>query len=252
MSIVCFKLLHRLVMRPLGAWCLRAPHWWAVLNYLFLVAVCEALHFFVFEIVFMSHRWLWTKAVLMEHWPDLNLNRPVMKLGFMLSDHRKYKINDFTRVPLEVKRLDREIHYVGTARRIGLANCDLDDERSLKKNRRGCFDCVMPTGMPVMLCAVTLVSHTCLSNTTMLVWSTWGSFTKETANFKEILNRKTVKAQIAPSVIPRNIMLTIEKRPEIQPEETRTPWVLRRDEQVIEIHFWSISLSYWNTLEESH
>ncbi|KAF3839434.1 hypothetical protein F7725_018151 [Dissostichus mawsoni] len=46
----------------------------------------------------------------------------------------------FTCVPLVVKLLDRGIHYVGTARQVRLPNCNLEEEKSLKKKGRGSFD----------------------------------------------------------------------------------------------------------------
>ncbi|XP_010781647.1 piggyBac transposable element-derived protein 2-like [Notothenia coriiceps] len=45
-----------------------------------------------------------------------------------------------TCVPLVVKVLDRGIHYVGTARQMRLPNCNLEEEKSLKKKGRGSFD----------------------------------------------------------------------------------------------------------------
>ncbi|XP_060927134.1 piggyBac transposable element-derived protein 3-like [Limanda limanda] len=41
---------------------------------------------------------------------------------------------------LSVKLLDRGIHYVGTARQVRLPNCNLEDEKSLKKKGRGSYD----------------------------------------------------------------------------------------------------------------
>eukprot|EP00064_Thunnus_orientalis_P009190 superscaffoldBa00001154_g9213 len=67
----------------------------------------------------------------------------VMKLAFTLPEGQNYKIyadNFFTCGPLVVKLLDRGIHYVGTARKVRLPNCNLEDENSLKKKGRGSFD----------------------------------------------------------------------------------------------------------------
>ncbi|XP_061909468.1 piggyBac transposable element-derived protein 2-like [Entelurus aequoreus] len=41
---------------------------------------------------------------------------------------------------LSVKLLDRGIHYVGTARQVRLLNCNIEDEKSLKKKGRGSYD----------------------------------------------------------------------------------------------------------------
>ncbi|KAF3837733.1 hypothetical protein F7725_009501 [Dissostichus mawsoni] len=65
----------------------------------------------------------------------------VMKLASTLPEGQNYKIyadNYFTCVPLVVKLLDHGIHYVGTARKVRLPNCNLEDEKSLKpmKSRR--------------------------------------------------------------------------------------------------------------------
>ncbi|KAF3852931.1 hypothetical protein F7725_006286 [Dissostichus mawsoni] len=60
-----------------------------------------------------------------------------------LHEGQNYKIyadNYFTCVPLVVKLLDRGIHYVGTARQVRLPNCNLEEEKSLKKKGRGSFD----------------------------------------------------------------------------------------------------------------
>ncbi|KAF3850594.1 hypothetical protein F7725_012366 [Dissostichus mawsoni] len=60
-----------------------------------------------------------------------------------MSTGQNYKIyadNYFTCVPLVVKLLDRGIHYVGTARQVRLPNCNLEEEKSLKKKGRGSFD----------------------------------------------------------------------------------------------------------------
>ncbi|KAF3837244.1 hypothetical protein F7725_004708 [Dissostichus mawsoni] len=67
----------------------------------------------------------------------------VMKLASTLPEGQNYKIyadNYFTCVPLVVKLLDRGIHYVGTARQVRLPNCNLEEEKSLKKKGRGSFD----------------------------------------------------------------------------------------------------------------
>ncbi|KAL0146817.1 hypothetical protein M9458_057756 [Cirrhinus mrigala] len=67
----------------------------------------------------------------------------VMKLASTLPEGQNYKIyadNYFTCVPLVVKLLERGIHYVGTARQVRLPNCNLEDEKSLKKKGRGSFD----------------------------------------------------------------------------------------------------------------
>ncbi|KAJ4945693.1 hypothetical protein JOQ06_023372 [Pogonophryne albipinna] len=66
-----------------------------------------------------------------------------MKLASTLPEGQNYKIyadNYFTCVPLVVKLLDRGIHYVGTARQVRLPNCNLEEEKSLKKKGRGSFD----------------------------------------------------------------------------------------------------------------
>ncbi|KAL0160110.1 hypothetical protein M9458_043835, partial [Cirrhinus mrigala] len=67
----------------------------------------------------------------------------VMKLASTLAEGQNYKIyadNYFTCVPLVVKLLERGIHYVGTVRQVRLPNCNLEDEKSLKKKGRGSFD----------------------------------------------------------------------------------------------------------------
>ncbi|XP_033973808.1 piggyBac transposable element-derived protein 3-like [Trematomus bernacchii] len=67
----------------------------------------------------------------------------VMKLASTLPEGQNYKVyadNYFTCVPLVVKLLDRGIHYVGTARQVRLPNCNLEEEKSLKKKGRGRFD----------------------------------------------------------------------------------------------------------------
>uniref|UniRef100_A0A3Q2EIN5 PiggyBac transposable element-derived protein domain-containing protein n=1 Tax=Cyprinodon variegatus TaxID=28743 RepID=A0A3Q2EIN5_CYPVA len=67
----------------------------------------------------------------------------VMKLASTLPEGQNYKMyadNYFTCVPLLVKLLDRGIHYVGTARQVRLPNCNLEDEKSLKKKGRGRYD----------------------------------------------------------------------------------------------------------------
>ncbi|KAL0151442.1 hypothetical protein M9458_053228 [Cirrhinus mrigala] len=67
----------------------------------------------------------------------------VMKLASTLPEGQNYKIyadNYFTCVPLVVKLLERGIHYVGTARQVRLPDCNLEDEKSLKKKGRGSFD----------------------------------------------------------------------------------------------------------------
>ncbi|XP_053285618.1 piggyBac transposable element-derived protein 3-like [Pleuronectes platessa] len=67
----------------------------------------------------------------------------VMKLASTLPEGQNYKLyadNYFTCVPLLVKLLDRGIHYVGTARQVRLPNCNLEDEKSLKKKGRGSYD----------------------------------------------------------------------------------------------------------------
>ena len=66
-----------------------------------------------------------------------------MKLAFTLPEGQNYKIyadNYFTCVPLVVKLLEHGIHYLGTARQISLPNCNLEDEKSLKKKGRESFD----------------------------------------------------------------------------------------------------------------
>ncbi|XP_067454541.1 piggyBac transposable element-derived protein 3-like [Thunnus thynnus] len=67
----------------------------------------------------------------------------VMKLASTFPEGQNYKIyadNYFTCVPLIGKLLDHGIHYVGTARKVRLPNCNLEDENSLKKKGRGSFD----------------------------------------------------------------------------------------------------------------
>ncbi|XP_038136316.1 piggyBac transposable element-derived protein 3-like [Cyprinodon tularosa] len=67
----------------------------------------------------------------------------VLKLASTLPKGQNYKIyadNYFTSVPLVVKLLEHGIHYVGTARQVRLPNCNLEDEKSLKKKGRGSFD----------------------------------------------------------------------------------------------------------------
>ncbi|XP_033946515.1 piggyBac transposable element-derived protein 3-like [Pseudochaenichthys georgianus] len=79
----------------------------------------------------------------------------VMKLASTLPEGQNYKVyadNYFTCVPLVVKLLDRGIHYVGTARQVRLPNCNLEDEKSLKKKGRGSFDIRVETNHNI--CAV--------------------------------------------------------------------------------------------------
>ncbi|KAM9819300.1 piggyBac transposable element-derived protein 3-like [Syngnathus typhle] len=67
----------------------------------------------------------------------------VTKLASTLPEGHSYKVyadNFFTSVPLVEKLLDRGIHYVGTARQVRLPNCNLEDDKSLKKKGRGAFD----------------------------------------------------------------------------------------------------------------
>ncbi|KAJ4932945.1 hypothetical protein JOQ06_029783, partial [Pogonophryne albipinna] len=78
-----------------------------------------------------------------------------MKLASTLPVGQNYKIyadNYFTCVPLVVKLLDRGIHYVGTARQVRLPNCNLEEEKSLKKKGRGSFDIRVETNHNI--CAV--------------------------------------------------------------------------------------------------
>ncbi|XP_034051575.1 piggyBac transposable element-derived protein 2-like [Gymnodraco acuticeps] len=79
----------------------------------------------------------------------------VMKLASTLPEGQNYKIyadNYFTCVPLAVKLLDHGIHYVGTARQVRLPNCNLEEEKSLKKKGRGSFDIRVETNHNI--CAV--------------------------------------------------------------------------------------------------
>ncbi|XP_059184818.1 piggyBac transposable element-derived protein 3-like [Centropristis striata] len=74
---------------------------------------------------------------------ELGLSGDVMKLASTLAKGQNYKIyadNYFTSVPLVAKLLEQGIHYVGTARQVRLPNCNLEDEKSLKKKGRGNFD----------------------------------------------------------------------------------------------------------------
>ncbi|GAA6100070.1 piggyBac transposable element-derived protein 3-like [Tachysurus ichikawai] len=67
----------------------------------------------------------------------------VTKLTSTLPEGQTYKMyadNYFTGVPLVVKLLERGIHNVGTARQVCLPNCNLEDEKSLKRKGRGSFD----------------------------------------------------------------------------------------------------------------
>ncbi|KTG06625.1 hypothetical protein cypCar_00042679 [Cyprinus carpio] len=65
----------------------------------------------------------------------------VMKLTSTLPKGQNYKIYaDFTGVPLVVKLLECGIHYVGTVRQVRLPNCNIEDEKILKKKGRGSFD----------------------------------------------------------------------------------------------------------------
>ncbi|KAM8915388.1 piggyBac transposable element-derived protein 1-like [Spinachia spinachia] len=67
----------------------------------------------------------------------------VMKLASTLPEGQNYKMygdNYFTCVPLLVKLLGRGIHYVGTAKQVCLPNCNLEDEKRLKKKGRGSYD----------------------------------------------------------------------------------------------------------------
>ncbi|XP_051528345.1 piggyBac transposable element-derived protein 2-like [Myxocyprinus asiaticus] len=66
-----------------------------------------------------------------------------MKHASTLPEGQNYKIyadNYFSCIPLVVQLLHRGIHYVGTARQVRLPNCNLADEKSLKKSGRGSFD----------------------------------------------------------------------------------------------------------------
>ncbi|KTF86643.1 hypothetical protein cypCar_00032225 [Cyprinus carpio] len=58
----------------------------------------------------------------------------------MGQNYKIYADNYFTGVTLVVKLLERGIHYVGTARQVRLPNCNLEDEKSLKKKGRESFD----------------------------------------------------------------------------------------------------------------
>ncbi|XP_042626605.1 piggyBac transposable element-derived protein 3-like [Cyprinus carpio] len=65
-----------------------------------------------------------------------------MKLASTLPEGQNYKIytdNYFTGVPLIVKLLEHGIYYVGTVRQVRLPNCNLEDEKSMKKKGRGSF-----------------------------------------------------------------------------------------------------------------
>lgn len=67
----------------------------------------------------------------------------VMKLASTLPHSHNCKIyadNFFTSIPLIVRLVDCGIHYTGTARQVRLPNCNLEDEKSLKKKGRGSFD----------------------------------------------------------------------------------------------------------------
>ncbi|XP_038153120.1 piggyBac transposable element-derived protein 3-like isoform X1 [Cyprinodon tularosa] len=67
----------------------------------------------------------------------------VLKLASTLPKGQNYKIyanKYFTSVPLMVKLLEHGIHYVGKARQVRLPNCNLKDEKTLKKEGRGSFD----------------------------------------------------------------------------------------------------------------
>ncbi|KAG7256560.1 hypothetical protein CRUP_027871, partial [Coryphaenoides rupestris] len=55
-------------------------------------------------------------------------------------NYKIYADNYFTSVPLIEKLLYHGIHYVGTARQVRLPNCNLEDDKSLKKKGRGTFD----------------------------------------------------------------------------------------------------------------
>ena len=66
-----------------------------------------------------------------------------MELASTLQRGQNYKIyadNFFTPVPLIEKLLEQGIHYVGTARQVRIPNCNLEDDKSLKKKGRGTFD----------------------------------------------------------------------------------------------------------------
>ena len=62
----------------------------------------------------------------------------VMKLALTLPRGQNYKIyadNFFTSVPLVQRLRGHGIHYTGTARQVRLPNCDLEDEKTLKRCR---------------------------------------------------------------------------------------------------------------------
>jgi len=68
----------------------------------------------------------------------------VMKLASTFPEGQNYKVygdNFFTCVPLVVQLLDHGLHFVGTVRQERLPNnCNLEDEKILKKKGRGSFD----------------------------------------------------------------------------------------------------------------
>uniref|UniRef100_A0A8C6NRK9 PiggyBac transposable element-derived protein domain-containing protein n=1 Tax=Nothobranchius furzeri TaxID=105023 RepID=A0A8C6NRK9_NOTFU len=79
----------------------------------------------------------------------------VMKLASTLPHGHNYKIyadNLFTSIPLIVRLHDCGIHYTGKARQVRLPNCNLEDEKSLKKKERGSFDVRVETNHNI--CAV--------------------------------------------------------------------------------------------------
>uniref|UniRef100_A0A3Q2TYY1 PiggyBac transposable element-derived protein domain-containing protein n=1 Tax=Fundulus heteroclitus TaxID=8078 RepID=A0A3Q2TYY1_FUNHE len=60
--------------------------------------------------------------------------------GDVGQNYKIYADNYFASDPLVVKLLEHGIHYVGTARQVRFPNCNLEDEKSLKKKGRGSFD----------------------------------------------------------------------------------------------------------------
>ncbi|XP_060760426.1 piggyBac transposable element-derived protein 3-like [Neoarius graeffei] len=67
----------------------------------------------------------------------------VMKLASTLPHGQNYKIYAdyyFTSIPLVARLRECGIHYTGTARQVRLPNCNLNDEKTLKKKGRGTFD----------------------------------------------------------------------------------------------------------------
>ncbi|KAF3851262.1 hypothetical protein F7725_013034, partial [Dissostichus mawsoni] len=131
----------------------------------------------------------------------------VMKLASTLPEGQNYEIyadNYFTCVPLVVKLLDRGIHYVGTARQVRLPNCNLEEEKSLKKKGRGSFDIRVEANHNICAVkwydsrAVTLVP---MKSRRWYVYVFWHTIILAVINAWLLCNRRQFQADLASSLI---------------------------------------------------